>query len=97
SSKMVVPPGFLSLSGTAVLSTVTTVPDASLNETVSGGIEAGVAPSASSTMVIEEVPEGTSKGTTSPTLCDPRSISCKPALGTTGFVHAGLVTGQGEY
>jgi hypothetical protein len=61
----------------------------------------GAVPFACSTMVIDEVPGGTSNVTTSPTVCVPRGVpaglsaaSCTPALGTTGFVHAGCATGH---
>src|SRR4051812_4199355 len=69
SSYRTVPLGLRIWSGTAVLSRV--IPGefaVALRVIVSGGIVAGVVPFACSTMVIEDVPAGTSKVTTSPTL-----------------------------
>src|SRR5947209_7443607 len=72
--------------------------------TVSGGVVSGVVPFACSMMVIEDVPAGTSKVTTCPTLNVPRGVpagfnplSWTPTLGTTGFSQAGFATGHGVY
>ena len=49
---------------------------------------------ACSTMVMETVPAGTSKLTTLPTVCGPRSIAVAPETGATGLVQAGFAAGH---